>query len=325
MISAPVSSRLSLSQLRAALPEWTVFEAFYAKTLRSAVYRDSWLLEKLGGFVLRRSGKKVRPLLLLYTAKAAGGVQELSHVGAALIELLHNATLVHDDVVDDSDYRRGFFSLRGLWGNRIAVLFGDWLLARGLLLALRHNAPELLYYTSGAVEALTEGELLQLKRMRSGSASETEYYEVIEKKTAALFRAACSMGAWSAEAPEPVIETAARLGNAIGIAFQIRDDLLDWSESQTTGKPTDADRQQRRFTLPLLWAFSQVSPAERRSLLRAPFREARRQLEALGAFAYAESVIDRYAREAYELAARLPDAPAVPMNALIDLLIYRSQ
>lgn len=325
MISTPVSSRLSLSELRAALPEWRAFEDFYAKTLRSAVYRESWLLERLGSFILRRSGKKVRPLLLLYTAKAAGQVTDLSYVGAALIELLHNATLVHDDVVDDSDYRRGFFSLRGLWGNRVAVLFGDWLLARGLLLALRYNAPELLYYTSGAVEALTEGELLQLKRMRQGSVSESEYYEVIEKKTAALFRAACSMGAWSAEAPEPIIEVAARLGEAIGMAFQIRDDLLDWSESHLTGKPTDADRQQRRFTLPLLWAFSRASLAERQQLLRAPFREARHKLESMGAFAYAESVIDRYARRAYELAAQLPSASAVPMNALIDLLIYRSQ
>ncbi|MCX8111759.1 MAG: polyprenyl synthetase family protein [Bacteroidia bacterium] len=325
MTPTVTASRLSLRDLQSALPEWTAFEEFYARTLRSAVYRDSWLLEKLGSFILRRGGKKVRPLLLLYTARAAGQISFMSHLGATLVELLHNATLIHDDVVDDSDYRRGFFSLRALWGNRIAVLFGDWLLARGLLLALRYKAPELLQYTSEAVESLAEGELLQLKRMRAESISESQYFEVIEKKTAALFRAACSMGAWSAEASPSVIDTAAEMGTAIGIAFQIRDDLLDWSYSQLTGKPTDADRQQKRFTLPLLWAFSQVKGAQRRALLRMPFPQARRELEALGAFEYTESVLLQYAQRAYALADQLPHISTVPMRALIDFLIFRAQ
>lgn len=322
---ATATAQPSLAELQAFLPEWKDFETFYVQTLRSTIYRNNWLLEKLGHFLLRRSGKKVRPLLLLYTAKAAGQVTMLSHVGAALIELLHNATLVHDDVVDDSDYRRGFFSLRALWGNRIAVLFGDWLLARGLLLALRYEAPQLLYYTSEAVEALTEGELLQLKRMRSASISVPEYFEVIEKKTAALFRAACAMGAWSAEAPQSIIDTAAEMGRLIGIAFQIRDDLLDWGDSHLTGKPTDADRRQKRFTLPLLWAFAQLSAAQRQVLLKAPFPTARRLLEESGALAYAESVLNTYAKEAYELAQRLPASHSVPMEGLIHLLLYRSQ
>lgn len=325
MIDTVSTVQLSLKELKAALPEWSTFEEFYAKTLRSAVYRNNWLLEKIGGFLLRRSGKKVRPLLLLYTAEASGQITFLSHVGAVLVELLHNATLIHDDVVDDSDYRRGFFSLRGLWGNRIAVLFGDWLLARGLLLALKYEAPELLHYTSEAVEALAEGELLQLKRMRTESISETEYFEVIEKKTAALFRAACTMGAWSAEAPPSIIEVAAEMGTAIGIAFQIRDDLLDWGDSHLTGKPTDADRRQKRFTLPLLWAFARLSKAQRRALLSMPFWEARKQLEEMGAFRYAESVLEQHARRAHELAASLPRAASIPMSALINLLIFRSQ
>ncbi|MEN3039943.1 MAG: polyprenyl synthetase family protein [Bacteroidia bacterium] len=319
-----VASTLTLRELYSALPEWSEFESFYAQTIRKVVYRDSWLLEKLGSFILRRSGKKVRPLLLLYTAKAAGQITPLSHVGGVLIELLHNATLVHDDVVDDSDYRRGFFSLRGLWGNRIAVLFGDWLLARGLLLSLRYKAPELLYYTSDAVESLTEGELLQLKRMRTGSVSVEEYFEVIEKKTAALFRAACQMGAWTAKAPSAIIDTAAEMGTAIGIAFQIRDDLLDWGDSQHTGKPTDADRQQKRFTLPLLWAFSQISSTEKRTLLKAPFPTARRMLHEVGAFDYAESVLRTYAERAHRLASALPNSSSIPMHALMDMLIFRS-
>ncbi|MCS6895589.1 MAG: polyprenyl synthetase family protein [Bacteroidia bacterium] len=322
---ATTPSRISLTELYSALPEWREFEAFYAQTLRSAVYRNSWLLEKLGSFILRRGGKKVRPLLLLYTAKAAGQITPLSYVGGVLIELLHNATLVHDDVIDDSNYRRGFFSLRGLWGNRIAVLFGDWLLARGLLLSLKYKAPELLYYTSEAVEALTEGELLQLKRMRTGSVSIQEYFEVIEKKTAALFQAACCMGAWTAEASSAVIDTAAELGKTIGIAFQIRDDLLDWGDSACTGKPTDSDRQQKRFTLPLLWAFSQLSASEKRALLRLPFSDARRRLHDLGAFDYAESVLQTYAQRAHSLASDLPNSTAVPIHALLDMLIFRSQ
>ncbi|MCS7298026.1 MAG: polyprenyl synthetase family protein [Bacteroidia bacterium] len=325
MIAAPPIQKPSLVELQAALPEWREFEQFYAQTLRSTIYRNNWLLEKVGNFILRRGGKKVRPLLLLYIAKAAGEPSFLSHLGATLIEILHNATLVHDDVVDDADYRRGFFSVRGLWGNRIAVLFGDWLLSRGLLLALRYEAPQLLYYTSEAVEALTEGELLQLRRMRTASLSVEEYFMVIEKKTAALFRAACAMGAWSAGAPPSVIQTASDIGLKIGMGFQIRDDLLDWSDSRITGKPVDTDRRQHRFTLPLLWALAQASPRERALLRQAPFSTARRLLKEMGAFAYAEAVLTQHANEAYALAELLPHASTLPLKSMLEFLIYRSQ
>ncbi len=325
MLLPTLTKRPSLRQLQAELPEWEAFERFYRETMRQEVYRRNWLLEKLGGFLLRRGGKKIRPLLLLYTARACGTPTQRSLLGATLIELLHNATLVHDDVVDDSDYRRGFFSLRGLWGNRIAVLFGDWLLARGLLLALRHQEPQLLYFTSEAVEALAEGELLQLKRMREASITLEAYFTVIEKKTAALFEATCKMGAWSAGATEPIIQAAAQMGRAIGIAFQIRDDLLDWSDSALTGKPTDADRKQKRFTLPLLWALHQASPAERRFLQKAPFRAVRERLQAIGAFTYTEETLAQYIQRATELARQLPYAHQLPLLELLHLLTYRSQ
>lgn len=324
-MSVFVREKVSLEALRAALPEWPAFERFYQSLLQTEVYRGRWLLAQLGNFLLRRSGKKIRPLLLLYTARASGTPTQDSLVGAALVELLHNATLVHDDVVDDSDYRRGFFSLRGLWGNRIAVLFGDWLLARGLLVALRYHQPQLLYYTSEAVEALAEGELIQLKRMREASLSVESYFEVIEKKTAALFRAACLMGAWSVGAEEGVLQTAGEMGRQIGLAFQIRDDLLDWSESRLTGKPTDSDRRQRRFTFPLLWALGQASLAERRFLREAPFPLVRRRLAEMGAFQQAEAVLQTYAEQAYALAQRLPHAASLPFRELITLLLYRSQ
>lgn len=315
----------TLRQLQAALPEWEAFERFYRETLRQEVYRRNWLLEKLGNFLLRRGGKKIRPLLLLYTARACGTPTAKTLLGATLIELLHNATLVHDDVVDDSDYRRSFFSLRGLWGNRIAVLFGDWLLARGLLLALRHQEPQLLYFTSEAVEALAEGELLQLKRMREHSISPEAYFAVIEKKTAALFEATCKIGAWSTEASDAVIQTAAQMGRAVGVAFQIRDDLLDWSESALTGKPTDADRKQKRFTLPLLWALHRADISERRFLQKAPFPAVRKRLQAMGAFAYTEETLAQYTQQAMALARQLPHAHTLPLEELLHLLTYRSQ
>jgi len=320
-----VEENVSIEALRAALPEWPAFETFYQDLLQTEVYRGKWLLARLGNFLLRRSGKKIRPLLLLYTARASGTPTQASIVGASLIELLHNATLVHDDVVDDSDYRRGFFSLRALWGNRIAVLFGDWLLARGLLIALRHHQPQFLYYTSEAVEALAEGELMQLKRMREASLSIEGYFEVMEKKTAALFRAACLMGAWSAGADEETRHIAGEMGRQIGLAFQLRDDLLDWSESHLTGKPTDADRRQRRFTFPLLWALTQVPLTERRFLQEAPFPLVRRRLKEMGAFEQAESVLQAYAEQAYALAQQLPYASELPFRELITLLLYRAQ
>ncbi|MCS6790108.1 MAG: polyprenyl synthetase family protein [Bacteroidia bacterium] len=318
-------SPVSLKELQAYIPEWQKFEDFYRTTLRSEIYRNNWLLEKLGEFLLRRSGKKVRPLLLLYTAKASGQINFRSILGATLIEILHNATLVHDDVVDDSDYRRGFFSLRALWGNKVAVLFGDWLLARGLLIALRHNEPQLLYYTSEAVEALTEGEFLQLKRMREASIDTQEYFTIIEKKTAALFQSTCRMGAWSAGASEEVIETAGEIGRLLGIAFQIRDDLLDWSEFRHTGKPTDADRKQKRFTLPVLWAIQHASHKVRKAILQEPFPQVKQILQDVGAFDYAEQTLSYYAERAHALAKRLPYAATLPFAELLHMLIYRSQ
>ncbi|MCS7188302.1 MAG: polyprenyl synthetase family protein [Bacteroidia bacterium] len=315
----------SLGILQASLTEWQRFEQFYAHILRENIGRGQWLLHKLSGFLLRRSGKKVRPLLLLYTAKACGQVTEASFIGAALIEILHNATLIHDDVVDKSDYRRGFFSLRALWGNRVAVLFGDWLLAQGLLLSLEHKAYKLLHYTSEAVQALAEGELLQLKKMREASVSLESYFEIIEKKTAALFQAACAMGAWTAESAEEVIHTAAEMGKKIGIAFQLRDDLLDWGDSSITGKPSDADRRQKRFTLPLLWALNQAKSQERHYLLHAPFQEVRNRLHDMGAFEYAESQLGTYVEEAKYLAQQLPHAKEVPLLQLLHVLTYRSK
>jgi octaprenyl-diphosphate synthase len=284
------ATRPSLSALRQALPEWPAYEKFYQETLYRDVYRQNWLLKQL----------------------ICGEVTEATFVGATMVEILHNATLAHDDVVDDADYRRGFFSFRALWGNRIAVLWGDWLLARGLLIALRHQQPQLLTYTSEAVEALAEGELLQLKRMREASLTPEAYYEVIDKKTAALFQATAKMGAYSAEAPPEVIALAGEIGLLIGRGFQIRDDLLDWTDAKTAGKPTDADRQQKRFTLPLLWAIPRASTRERKRLLSGSFAEARALLSEMGAFQHAESTLQALYAQAATLAQKLPTSQPGP-------------
>jgi octaprenyl-diphosphate synthase len=315
----------SLTYLRQALPEWPAYENFYQVTLHRDVYRQNWLLRQLTRFLFRQKGKQIRPLTLLYFAKACGEITEVSLVAATLVEILHNATLAHDDVVDDADYRRGFFSFRALWGNRVAVLWGDWLLARGLLIALRYNEPQLLRYTSEAVEALAEGELLQLKRMREANLTLESYYEVIDKKTAALFQATAKMGAYSAGASPEGIELAGAIGLRIGRGFQIRDDLLDWADSKTSGKPTDADRQQRRFTLPLLWAISRASAPERQILLYGPFPKARTLLSEMGAFHFAETTLESLYQEALTLAQQLPHPNRVPLLSLFHLLLFREK
>jgi octaprenyl-diphosphate synthase len=315
----------SLTYLRQALPEWPAYENFYQATLQQDVYRQNWLLRQLTRFLFRQKGKQIRPLTLLYFAKACGEITEVSLVAATLVEILHNATLAHDDVVDDADYRRGFFSFRALWGNRVAVLWGDWLLARGLLIALRYNEPQLLRYTSEAVEALAEGELLQLKRMREANLTLESYYEVIDKKTAALFQATAKMGAYSAGASPEEIELAGAIGLRIGRGFQIRDDLLDWADSKTSGKPTDSDRQQRRFTLPLLWAISRASAPERQILLYGPFPKARSLLSEMGAFHFAETTLESLYQEAFTLAQHLPYPNRVPLFSLFHLLLFREK
>lgn len=313
----------SLADLKVALPEWSAFEAYYNEVLREHIYPKNWLLERLLRYYFRQRGKQIRPLMLLYLAKAAGEIQHASFVGAALIEILHNATLAHDDVVDESDYRRGLFSFRGLWGNKVAVLWGDWLLARGLLLALKENQPTLLAYTSSAVEALAEGEFLQLKRMREASLNLESYFDVIDKKTASLFEATCVMGAWSGGAAEPIITLARQIGRLAGRGFQVRDDLLDWTNAQAIGKPSDTDRRQKRFTLPVLWALERASPTQRQSILQGSFREARHALEALGAFAYTEDYLQTLLEEICLLSNKLPYAERVPLKALFRFLLFR--
>ncbi|MFK8056054.1 MAG: polyprenyl synthetase family protein [Saprospiraceae bacterium] len=250
-IQAPVKSELKQ------------FEGHFKAAMKSSVP----LLDKITNHILRRKGKQIRPLFVFLTAGLAGEIQEQTYHAASLVELLHTATLVHDDVVDDSQERRGFFSLQALWGKKIAVLVGDYLLSRGLLLALDNNAYRLLHILSVAVREMSEGELLQIQKARRLDITEDVYFEVIRKKTASLIAAACCAGAASVGSEEANIEKARLMGEKAGIAFQIKDDLLDFGEDDI-GKPLGIDIKEKKMTLPLIYALQEAPAKDRRRILR---------------------------------------------------------
>ena len=223
------------------------FESHFKDSMKSTVP----LFDKITYYIVQRKGKQIRPLFVFLTAKLFGEVSEKTHNAAAMIELLHTATLVHDDVVDDADMRRGFFSINALWKNKIAVLVGDYLLSRGLLLALNNDHFDLLKILSIAVKEMSEGELLQIEKARKLDIKEGIYYDIIRQKTASLIAASTSSGAKSVTDDPEIIENMRRFGETIGMAFQIKDDLFDYG-SQTIGKPTGIDIKERKMTLPLI-------------------------------------------------------------------------
>jgi octaprenyl-diphosphate synthase len=221
--------------------ELDLFESKFKLAMKSNVA----LLDTIMTYIVKRKGKQVRPMFVFYCAKLFGGVTDATYRGASLVELLHTATLVHDDVVDDSDERRGFFSINALWKNKIAVLVGDYLLSKGLLLAIRNKDFRLLEIVSSAVEQMSEGELLQIEKARNLNLSEEIYYDIIRKKTASLIASCCAIGAASAGANDEQIEQMRLFGEYIGIAFQIKDDLLDYGDDDI-GKPTGIDLKEKK-------------------------------------------------------------------------------
>ncbi|MBC8045677.1 MAG: polyprenyl synthetase family protein [Fimbriimonadaceae bacterium] len=222
------------------------------------------LLDRVMYYIVQRKGKQVRPMFVLLSAKLCGEISERTYTAASLIELLHTATLVHDDVVDDAHERRGFFSINALWKNKIAVLVGDYLLAKGLLLSLDRKEHRMLKITSTAVKEMSEGELMQIEKARRLDIKEDIYYEIIRKKTASLIAAACSAGAASASDNENTIEQLRLFGEYIGIAFQIKDDLLDYGNDEI-GKPRGIDIKERKMTLPLIYCLNNSDrPAKRK-------------------------------------------------------------
>ena len=242
--------------------ELIVFE----KKFREAVKSQTPLLDRIMRFIVNRKGKQLRPMFVFLSARLCGPVNESTYRAASLVELLHTATLVHDDVVDESLERRGFFSTYALWKNKISVLVGDYLLAKGLLLSLDHNDFRILQLLSGAVRKMSEGELLQIEKARSLNLEEAVYFEIIRNKTASLLASSCAAGAYSTSGDESVTEKLSRFGEAVGVAFQIKDDLFDYG-NENTGKPTGNDLKEKKLTLPLIYTLNTVARPLRRELI----------------------------------------------------------
>ena len=225
------------------------------------------LLDKITHYIVKRKGKQMRPMFVFLTAKMLSGTNDQTYRAATLIELLHTATLVHDDVVDDADKRRGFFSINALWKNKVAVLVGDYLLSRGLLLAVKHKDFHLLEITSNAVQEMSEGELLQMEKARKLDITEEIYFNIIRQKTASLIASCCASGAASVSEDQEVIEQMRMFGETVGIAFQIRDDLFDYGSARDIGKPTGIDIKEKKMTLPLIYALNNSDRSEKRFII----------------------------------------------------------
>jgi len=240
--------------------ELKAFEPRFREAMRSRAA----LLDRIMHYIVKRKGKQMRPMFTLLSARLFGPVTDSAFTAASLIELLHTATLVHDDVVDDSSMRRGFFSINALWKNKIAVLVGDYLLSRGLLLAVDKGEFELLRIVSRAVREMSEGELLQLEKTRGLNFSEEVYFDIIRQKTASLIAACCASGASAAGQHADAVERMRLFGEHVGIAFQIKDDLFDYGSGADTGKPTGLDIKEKKLTLPLIHALQQVPKSDRR-------------------------------------------------------------
>jgi octaprenyl-diphosphate synthase len=238
---------------------------FFEKEFRNSMKTQVPLLDTIMTYIVKRKGKQIRPIFVLYSAALFGEISERTYRGAALVELLHTATLVHDDVVDESHQRRGFFSINALWKNKIAVLVGDFLLSKGLLLSVKNKDFDLLEIVSKAVEDMSEGELLQLEKSRSAATNEEVYFEIIRKKTASLIASCCQIGAKSITDSPEEIEKMRKFGELIGLAFQIRDDLFDLGENKS-GKPAGLDIKEKKLTLPIIFALNQAPVVESKKI-----------------------------------------------------------
>lgn len=242
--------------------ELKTFEARFKEAAKS----KAPLLDRIMRYVVKRKGKQLRPMFVLLSARLCGGITESTYRAASMIEILHTATLVHDDVVDDSNERRGFFSVYALWKTKASVLIGDYLFAKGLLLSLENNDYRILHIISNAVKQISEGELLQLEKARTLNIQEDVYYEIIRSKTASLLASACSAGAWSASNNETKTEQMRFFGEYVGMAFQIKDDLFDYA-SDKIGKPTGNDIKEKKLTLPLIYTLKNCDKATRREII----------------------------------------------------------
>ena len=292
--------------------EMELFEKKFTSSMSSQVA----LLNRITHFIVNRKGKQMRPMFVFLVAKmlANGKVNERSYRGAAVIELIHTATLVHDDVVDDSNQRRGFFSINALWKNKIAVLVGDFLLSKGLLLSIENEDFDLLKIISVAVKEMSQGELLQIEKARNLDITEEVYYEIIRQKTATLLAACCAMGAQSVGAKEEEVSKMHDFGQLLGMAFQIKDDLFDYSE-QKIGKPTGIDIKEQKMTLPMIYALNVMDKSDKKWLIntvknrnknKKRVREAISRIKAVGGLDFAEKKMESYRSKAIKMLKTFP-------------------
>jgi octaprenyl-diphosphate synthase len=305
---------VTLKEIREPVREHIeIFEGKFRDSMKSSVP----LLDQITRYIIKRKGKQMRPMFVFLSAGIKGNINESTYRAASLIELLHTATLVHDDVVDDSNLRRGFFSLNALWKNKIAVLVGDYLLSRGLLLSLDNSDFRLLQIVSGAVREMSEGELLQIEKARRLDIREEIYFEIIRKKTASLIASCCACGASSAGAGEETISKMKRIGEYTGIAFQIKDDLFDYELNNSTGKPNGVDIKDQKMTLPLIHLLNNSGFTEKRWIIntvknhntdQARIATLLEKINASGGISYSTSKMNEYRQKALDLLKEFPES-----------------
>ncbi len=308
--------------------ELAEFELYFKKAMKSQVS----LLDKITYYLVKRKGKQVRPMFVFFSAKLANEINQATYTAAALVEIIHTATLVHDDVVDDSMKRRGFFSINALWKNKIAVLVGDYLFSTGLNLALQERQFEVLYILNKAIKELSEGELLQIEKARKLDIDESVYYEIIRQKTASLIAASCAAGAASVTEDKETIARIKQIGEWIGMSFQIKDDLFDFGDDNI-GKPTGIDIKEKKMTLPLIYTLKQVTRSEKNEIIntirnhsddRKKVRKIIDQVKHSGGLDYSNRIMNEYADKAKMALMDFPESEArTGLNDLINFTINR--
>ncbi len=319
-----------LNQIKAPIDnELDLFETKFREAMRSTVP----LLDTIMNYIIKRKGKQIRPIFVFFSAKLFNNINDSTYRAASLVELLHTATLVHDDVVDDSDERRGFFSINALWKNKIAVLVGDYLLSRGLLLSVQNKDYHLLEIVSNAVKEMSEGELLQIEKTRNLNLSEDVYYDIIRKKTASLIASCCAIGAASAGANEAQIEQMRLFGEKIGIAFQMKDDLMDYGDDDI-GKPKGIDLKEKKLTLPIIYTLNQAEPKVRSKIIstiknhhnnKKKVAEVIDYVNAHNGIDYTKKAMNKYKEEALAILNDLPDSEVKEnVRQLVEFIIDRN-
>ena len=305
--------------------EMSLFENKFKESLKTNVS----LLDKIMHYIIKRKGKQMRPMFVFLCSKLFNNVNESTYTAASLIELLHTATLVHDDIIDESNFRRGFFSINSLWKNKISVLVGDFLLSRGLLLAVEKEEFKLLKIVSKAVKEISEGELLQIEKTRKLDITEEIYYEIIKKKTATLISACCESGAQASNASTEDIEKMSDFGEKAGIAFQIKDDLFDYTQNPLIGKPTGIDIREKKMTLPLIYTLNKVDDKTKKYIINTIKNDSKNSkkveeiiklVKSNNGLDYAEKKMNSYYQQALNILEEFPNNEA--KNSLIKLLEY---